>query len=239
MRYRRLNDEYSKFSKAAGLPEQKERSFIAEFGAKEARKANKAALGSAVKSSSNATNITKPAPIVTNTPQKPQTATYGYNDVTQDWLNSATPNSHKVVDATEFTQDGTTYKVDGRNVQLSYSEHEKEIAELLEAEFGGDIRMMPKVNVPQGIQTPDYLFRGERFDLKTLTTGASKSTLYNAINPKQAQADNFVLDFTNSALTEEEVFRQAKSLFFNYNTRGVKRIFLVNGNKTVLILERK
>ena len=42
VRYRRLNAEYEAFSNKAGLPMQKERSFIAEFGPKEAREALKA-----------------------------------------------------------------------------------------------------------------------------------------------------------------------------------------------------
>ena len=43
VRYKRLNEAYKAFSKAAGLPEQLERSFIEGFGAKEARDALKAA----------------------------------------------------------------------------------------------------------------------------------------------------------------------------------------------------
>lgn len=43
VRYRRLDGEYSAFSKAAGLPLQRDRAQIAEFGAKEAREAIKAA----------------------------------------------------------------------------------------------------------------------------------------------------------------------------------------------------
>lgn len=43
VRYKRLNDEYHAFSKAAGLRPQYERGNIAEFGPKEAREAKKAA----------------------------------------------------------------------------------------------------------------------------------------------------------------------------------------------------
>ena len=43
VRYRRLNEEYEAFSKAAGLRPQRERGNIAEFGPKEAREASKAA----------------------------------------------------------------------------------------------------------------------------------------------------------------------------------------------------
>lgn len=43
IRYRRLNEEYEAFSKAAGLQPQYERGNIAEFGPKETQKAQKAA----------------------------------------------------------------------------------------------------------------------------------------------------------------------------------------------------
>ena len=43
VRYKRLNDEYDSFTKAAGLRSQKERGNIAEFGAKDGKDARKAA----------------------------------------------------------------------------------------------------------------------------------------------------------------------------------------------------
>ena len=43
VRYKRLNDEYDSFAKAAGLRSQKERENIAEFGAKDSKDARKAA----------------------------------------------------------------------------------------------------------------------------------------------------------------------------------------------------
>lgn len=42
-KYRALNESYDRFCKASGLPPQKERSYIAEFGPREAREAMKAA----------------------------------------------------------------------------------------------------------------------------------------------------------------------------------------------------
>ena len=90
-------------------------------------------------------------------------------DVTAEYLRDATTNSHVVQDLLAYVVNGSAYVVDGHNVVLSYSSHEKEIAELLESELGGEIFMVPRVNSPEGISTPDYLFRGEAFDLKTLS----------------------------------------------------------------------
>ena len=94
---------------------------------------------------------------------------------------AATPNSHRVQDLQEYAVGGMTYKVDGHNVQLDYSAHEKEIAELLERELGGEIYMVPRVNNPQGVRTPDYLFRGKGYDLKTLESKAGQNTIYQRI----------------------------------------------------------
>lgn len=53
-------------------------------------------------------------------------------DVTEEYLSSATPGSHTVQDLYTYVVNGTAYTVDGHNVVLDYSAHEKEIAELLD-----------------------------------------------------------------------------------------------------------
>ena len=45
--------------------------------------------------------------------------------------------------------------------------------------------MLPRINKPDGIQTADYLFRGEYWDLKKIT-GKGKNTLDSAINKKKS-----------------------------------------------------
>ena len=195
---------------------------------------------SSTKSSNDKTNTEK-VEVVSNTPQKPDSLSRGCDDVTQEWLDNATPNSHEVTEVTEFEQDGVVYRVDGVNVQLSYDEHEKEIAELLKKKLGGDIRLMPKVSGKySGVQTPDYLFRGQRYDLKTMDSSTSKRAVYNALKPKQEQADNFILDITNNPLGRQEIIRQIKEdLFCTISTRGTKVIILVENGEIVNIFRRK
>lgn len=229
---RRLEDEYKKFSDKSGLQPQKDRAKIPEFTLKDARESAKAAI-------SVNKNAAKP-PVITNTPKKPDNPSYGYKDATKEWEASATPNSHEIQDVHKFTQDGVTYKVDGKDVKLDYDAHEREIAELLKAKYGGDIRMMPRVSGgTSGVKTPDYLYRGERLDLKTLKSATSRNAVYDRIKPSQKQADNFILDATNSALGVKEIARQAKEAFYNPHLRGVKRIFVVNDGDIVFVFERK
>jgi hypothetical protein len=76
-------------------------------------------------------------------------------DITGKWYSDAVPNSHPVLDLHTYTVNGVSYEVDGHNVVLDYSAYEKEIAELLEREVGGELFMVPRVNNPQGVSTPD------------------------------------------------------------------------------------
>lgn len=170
----------------------------------------------------------------TNTTSEPAPK---YTDVTAAWRESATPNSHTVLDATSYTRDGVTYEVDGHNVVLDYSPHEKEIAELLEKEFGGEIIMNPKVNSPEKLRVPDYIFRGERLDLKDIY-GNGKNTIYDAVAKKAEQANNFVLDISNSAMSEAEAERQIIGLFRSVHTSFVDKVFLVRNKKIIKVLQR-
>lgn len=236
-KYRALNDEYMKFSKAAGLRPQLERSFIQEFGPKDAREAEKA-LEEAVAAAAKASKAPPAVPITYST-TKPNVFTRGCRNVTQEWIDRATPNSHEVKDLHEFTQDGVTYKTDGINVKHEYDDHEKAIAELLESKFGGELWMMPTVKGKYlHVRTPDYLFRGRRFDLKTMMNGTSKQAVYKVVTDKPEQADNFILDVTNSPLGDEEILRQAREVFESYNARGVNTIIIFHGEDVLQILER-
>lgn len=176
--------------------------------------------------------------VTTDTPKKPELSTYGCVDVTKDWLDHATPNSHTIRDVAVFNQDGVRYEVDGRDVKLDYSAREKTIAELLESRLGGELLMMPRVDNPGSVKTPDYIFRGMRYDLKSMSKSSSKNAVYNRINESLGQADNFILDITGNPLGRQELERQAEKIFYSRHTRSVRTIILVENNEIVRILRR-
>ena len=120
------------------------------------------------------------------------TTLYGENyiDVTSEWIIKTKPNTHIVKDRKYFEHNGIKYKVDNKNIVLDYSNKEKEIAIWLENTFGGEIYMLPRINKPDGIQTADYLFRGEYWDLTTIN-GSGKRVLEDSINVK-IKTDKFV-----------------------------------------------
>ncbi len=168
---------------------------------------------------------------------KPKTP---FEEITGRWYPDATPGSHEVKDLLEYTApDGTTYKVDGHHVKLKYSRHEKEIAELLEREVGGEIYMVPKVDNPQNVRTPDYLFHGKGYDLKTIAPQAGQNTLYNRTKKTSGQTKNVILDITKSGLTDETVKEQINKIFWSKETQFIDEIVIVNGESIVGVYKRK
>lgn len=254
-RLQRLRQEYSRFSKAAGLRTENERAQVAGFGQGQAARARaapkvnssmpttKTAAGASqkafptVESTPSSAKAKEPV-LITNTPAKPANPTYGYLDVTKEWFDKATPNSHEIKDVMVFEQDGVVYRVDGVNVQLTYDKREKEIAELFKRKLGGDIRMMPKVSGKySGVQTPDYMFRGERYDLKTLEK-MGNDFIYNAVHKKRMQANNFIIDVSLIGFDDERVMQQIEKIYRSPYTSFIRNIAVVNAGEIVRIFSR-
>ena len=110
-----------------------------------------------------------------------------------------------------FEHNGIKYKVDNKNIVLDYSDKEKEVAIWLENTFGGEIYMLPRINKPDGIQTADYLFRGEYWDLKTIN-GKSNQVLFHSIYKKKTQSNNFIFNIISPELNINELQKQIQSL---------------------------
>ena len=161
-----------------------------------------------------------------------------YRDITSAWYPDSVPNSHEVRDLQSYTVDGITYNVDQRNVVLDYKPNEREIAELLEKEIGGEIYMVPRVNNPPGISTPDFLFHGNPYDLKTIT-GSGKNTLYNAVSKKKRQSPNFIFETSGTTLTIEEIVEQVSRLYTSKHTAFINEIVIVRNKKIVRVFSRK
>lgn len=161
----------------------------------------------------------------------------GFEDVTAEWMKTATPNSHNVEEIYKYKMGDAIYSVDGKNVLLDYSEKERQVAELLKKELGGEISMVPRVLKPQRISTPDYIFRNQAFDLKELS-GASEHVIYNAIAKKKRQASNFILDISKSPLDEREITKQIGEIYWSKHTAFVQEIIVIKDEKIKKIYKR-
>nr|DAP49263.1 MAG TPA: minor capsid protein [Caudoviricetes sp.] len=169
-------------------------------------------------------------------PKEQHSMYYAPLDITEKWLSKFSKNG-SVIDLNEYQINGKKYKVDGKNVVLDYSIKEKEMAELLAKSISDDIFLVPRVLYPQGISTPDYIFRGEAFDLKELH-GNSKNLIYNAVSKKKKQASNFILDITECPLTEDEIVRQINDVYWSRHTKFIDKIVVVKDGKIIKIYQR-
>lgn len=162
-----------------------------------------------------------------------------YRNITKSFMKKSTPNSHKIKDA-EYFEDtkGNKYYVDGKNVVLDYSESEKNVANWLKETFGGEIYMLPRINIPEGIQTADYLFRGEKWDLKEIKS-TGKNVLDNRVNGLKKQANNFIFDISNTTISIKEIKNQIDKLYESPNRKWINKIMLIKNQKLICIYIRK
>lgn len=210
----RLQQEYNRFSKGVGLHTEYERLEVSGFGAKQMRGAvNAAKNGKAAKQGR-------------------------FRDITGNWFPDSKPGSHPVQELHEYVHGGATYKVDGHNVVLDHDAHEKEIAELLEREVGGEIYLVPRVNNPQGVSTPDYLFHGREYDLKTLSEKAGSNTMFQRVKKAKRQSRNFIIDVSGTKLDSETIKQQISKIFWSENTRFVDEIVIINGDRIIQVAKR-
>lgn len=138
----------------------------------------------------------------------------------------------------EFKYKGKSYIVDGKNVVLDYSEKEKEVAEWLNTTFSDKIFIMPRINNPDGISTPDYFFEGKYWDLKEIS-GKGKRTIDSAIKLKRKQANNFILDITKSELSESELLNQAKKIFETKGREWVETIIIKKHSQLLAVYKKR
>lgn len=162
-----------------------------------------------------------------------------YIDITIEMYNNAKPNNGKVEKQSFLDFEGEKYYVDGCNVVYKHDKRELEVAKLLNKTFGGNVKILPNINYPQGIKSPDYIFRGERLDLKRITSKRANDCLKTALRNKEEQADNFIIDNTAQSIRDEDILRQIDEI---YNLKGflwINKIYVLKEDKFIKIFKRK
>lgn len=158
-------------------------------------------------------------------------------DITKEWTKKAGMKG-VVTKKQEYVVNGITYQVDGKHVILQPSVQEKNIADILSKKYGKTVDLIPQVMYPQGIQTPDYLINGERFDLKS-PTGRGKNLLYGLIAKKQKQSHNFIIDVTKCPLSIKELEKQAEGLYRSPRVGFLEYIVFIKNEEVVKVFSRK
>ena len=159
-----------------------------------------------------------------------------YKDITSNFVKAK---KYKVKEQQYYEdEEGNKYKVDGKNVVLEPTKREKEVANILGKMYGGQVRIIPRVNEPPNIKTSDYIVNNEKFDLKEIT-GSGKYAIEGNLRKKKKQANNFIIDLTNSKIDFKEAERQIESIYRSKRYLWVDKIVIIKENTIIKIYQRK
>ena len=146
---------------------------------------------------------------------------------------------YKIVEQLYYIDENDNkYEVDGRHVILDPTEREREVAKMLGERYGGEIKIIPRVDFPKNIKTPDYIINDRKFDLKQIT-GKGKYVIEGNIRKKLKQANNFIIDITNAKIDIEEVDRQLESIYRSKRFLWIDEILVLKENILLNLYKRK
>lgn len=132
---------------------------------------------------------------------------------------------------------GNIYIVDGKYVILRPTQREIEVAKLLGETIGGKVNIIPRINQPFGIKTPDFIINNEKFDLKEIN-GGGKYTIQGNLKGKEKQANNFVIDISNAKFNVNEAHRQIESIYNSKHYLWLNKILLIKENTILKAYKR-
>lgn len=158
-------------------------------------------------------------------------------EITGDWT-KVQERKGCIIEKQSYVSNGTAYAVDGIHVILKPSEQERNVAKILSEKYGKTVELVPRVVYPQGMQTPDYLIDGERFDLKS-PIGSGKQLLYNMVVRKRRQSANFIFDITECPLSNDEIRQQAMALYYSRHTRFIDKIVIMRSGEILNVYSRQ
>ena len=183
-----LRQNYSRFSKAAGLRTEDERLFVSGFGRKQAAKPAP---------KPKAPVVEKTAAGAPTTPTDKKTPRPSGVDVLDEYIKSATPGVGSITQ-----EEG--YKP---------SDHANEIktANWLHDTFGGDIVLLNESTV-ESVKRPDYEWRGKLWELKnTSTAKAADSATRKALEQIAKNPGGVILDYEDNEILLDEVMQIVNS----------------------------
>ena len=163
-----------------------------------------------------------------------------YKDITNNYINKTNKKIKKRrrIEILEyFKLNEKKYSIDGKHVKIDVDEKELLMAKYLKDIFGGVIYLVPKVDYPRNIKTPDFYWRGEYWDLKEIL-GKGKNNISNKIKDSKGQTNNYILDNSKLIMSNEEAINQIKHIYYDKERNWVDKIMLIENNKIIKVFKR-
>lgn len=141
----------------------------------------------------------------------------------------------KIKISSSVTIDGTTYIVDGHNVVSDHSNYEYRVASWLSTKTGLKVDILPRVNFPKNVSTPDYLVDETPFDLKEIS-GSGKNVIDSSSRKAKKQSPNIIFDITKTPLSTEDILGQINGVYRS-GRRGLQYAVIKQGDELLYVLK--
>jgi len=169
---------------------------------------------------------------ITNDENHNSKSKVNFFEITDEWISLAKQNANKQVSIYEpkvgdnFRYKKQNYLIDGKHVKIDHDLDEREFAEFLMNEFKEDVRLVPRVLDPPRISCPDYIFKKERWDLKS-PKNFGDQTFYRQIERKDGQARNFIIDIVKHDVCYQEMMRQVNYIYNRKDLSFLDEVMIV------------
>lgn len=97
--------------------------------------------------------------------------------------------------------------------------------------------MCPRINIPEGIKTPDYIWNGEYWDLKEIKS-FGKRTIDNRVNGSRLQTRNYILDINKNNMSNNIAIKKIKEIYSSKDREWISTIILKRNDKLLAIIKR-
>lgn len=161
-----------------------------------------------------------------------------YYEISKSVIYRLKSKNKKLSELNEVIVNGEILKVDGKKVILDHNKHELDYAKWIVNELGGDLGLHPRVVLPKNINTPDYIWNEEKWDLKTINNHGN-STLSNAIKKAKKQTNNVILDIQIDSYTDEILNNELLRIFNNKRLGFIDKIMITRKGEFIGIFKKK
>lgn len=156
-----------------------------------------------------------------------------YKDITDEWLKNSDKSIIKIEEAKYVVKNGVKYETNKTNV-IEYKNKEKENGIWYVELMGGKLQYLPTIAESGGVSCSDYLYTSANGKIQYFleekeTSKKGKNIFYHALEDKENQSNIFLIDCTNSNLTNEEINSRIERVFTSKKTQYVETIIIKNG----------
>lgn len=142
-----------------------------------------------------------------------------YIDITKEKVKNRNINPREPKEVFVYKQyDLSNAKFDKKGLS---SDEKRSVASLIKF-LGWEIDIVHRVNIPDGVKTPDIYADGEYWDIKnykkSLTSKSRFQKIWHSIDKGLNQANNFVVDLNNKDcnITNHEALKQINKAYRNF-----------------------